>query len=318
MLKVLYLPLNEQLGTYDAFNAVGVQLEIFDFYNRYLQVNNVNLIRQEFLDKVAKFQPNLIHMQLQFTGLIDSQTINRARELCSGVIITNWSGDVRHNAPNEFVSVANALDYSFISSTGQLDLYRQAGCKNVNYWQIGYDPKFHYPLNQQNFKYDVSFAGNHYGSTFPDGNIRLEAANVLSNTFGARFGLFGTGYPRSSGSISPRNINSIYNDSMCTLSISHFNDVSHYFSDRLLGCMASGRPTITWYFPGCESYFVEGNEIFIARSNQDIVDIVNYCKANPDIANKIGINGYRRVFREHTFTSKIIELLHITKLINLV
>jgi spore maturation protein CgeB len=82
--------------------------------------------------------------------------------------------------------------------------------------------------------------------------------------------------------------------------------------------MASGRPTISWHFPGFESYFVEGQEIFIARSNKDIVDIVNFCKSNPEMAKQVGINGYNRVMREHTFTSRVIELLHITKLTHLV
>jgi spore maturation protein CgeB len=82
--------------------------------------------------------------------------------------------------------------------------------------------------------------------------------------------------------------------------------------------MASGRPTITWYFPGCESYFIEGKEIFIARVAKDIVDIVNYCKTNPEIALQVGMNGYQRVLKEHTFTSRVIELLHMTNLIHLV
>ena len=118
--------------------------------------------------------------------------------------------------------------------------------------------------------------------------------------------------------IDPSGANQVYNESICALSVSNFNNISHYFSDRLLYCLASGRPTITWHFPGIESYFVEGQEIFVARSVGDIVDIVNYCKANPDIANQVGKNGYLKALKEHTFTSRIIELLHMTNLIHLV
>jgi spore maturation protein CgeB len=167
-------------------------------------------------------------------------------------------------------------------------------------------------------KYDISFLANNYGHTFPDGNLRTGVADTLRSTFGQKFGLFGTGYVPAAPTIEPIQANDIYNQSVCALSISHFNSVSHYFSDRLLHCLASGRPTITWHFPGFESYFIEGKEIFTVRSTKEIVEIVNYCKANPAIAKQVGVNGYQRVLKEHTFTSRVIELLHLTDLIHLV
>lgn len=322
MLKVLYLPINDadnvQQGMYDAWANVGVELEICDFYRVWLRTKSKAAVAQDFLDKVRDFQPHLIHMQLQFTGLIDPPTLSKARHLCPNVVITNWSGDVRAHAIPDFVAVTNAIDYALISSTGQLDIYKQAGCNNIKYWQIGYDPKFSFPIGKTQFEYDVSFVGNNYGSIFPDGPLREKTAHTLTTVFGGRFGLFGAGYAPKAKSVAPRQTNEVYNNSLCTLSISNFNNISHYFSDRLLSCMASGRPTISWYFPGCESYFVEGSEIFIARNAQDVIDIVNYCKTNPEIATKVGINGYKRALREHTFTAKIIELLTMTKLIHLV
>lgn len=318
MLKVLYLPIGNQTGTVDAWNAVGVQLEVYDFYGVWERTHNKTTVQQEFLNRVRKFQPNLIHMQLQFTDLISPAIIGEARKACPGVVITNWSGDVRNSVIPSFLAESRAVDYALISSTGQLDMYRAAGCNNVRYWQIGYDPKTSFPKHLTNFKYDVSFLANNYGHTFPDGPMRLNIANHLRHVFGNRFGLFGSGYQPVAPMIDPSNANQVYNESVCALSVSNFNNLSHYFSDRLLYCLASGRPTITWYFPGIESYFVEGQEIFVARTVGEIVDIVNYCKNNPEIATQVGMNGYQRVLKEHTFTSRIIELLHMTKLIELV
>lgn len=318
MLKVLYLPIGNQIGTINAWNQVGVDLEVYDFYGVWERTHNKTTVSNEFLNKVRTFQPQLIHMQLQFTGLIDAHIISEARKISPGVVITNWSGDVRSMAIPNFTNVANVVDYSLISSTGQLDMYRQAGCTNIRYWQIGYDPKFNYPMYSTEFTYDVSFLANNYGNTFPDGPLRYSVAGNLRSTFGNRFGLFGSGYHPPAPGIDPINANKVYNSSICALSISNFNNISHYFSDRLLYCIASGRPTITWHFPGIESYFIEGQEIFVARSVNDVVDIVNYCKANPEVATQVGINGYNRAVREHTFTSRIIELLHMTNLIHLV
>lgn len=316
VLKVLYLPLNDAdnvaQGMYDAWNNIGVNLLICDFHRIWLRTKNKGEVARDFLEKVREFQPNLIHMQLQFTSLIEPNTLDQARKLCPNVIMTNWSGDVRNGAMREFINTANHVDYPLISSTGQLDMYKKAGCQNVKYWQIGYDPKMYFPMKKNEFDYDISFIGNNYGRTFPDGHLRVESANALHHNFGKRFGLFGMGYPNATWGAKPcsyKDSNGIYNSSISVLSLSNYNKVSHYFSDRLLHCLASGRPTISWYFPGIEDYFVEGSEIFVARSAQDVADIVNKCKNDPNLANSVGQAGYQKVLKSHTYTSRVLELI---------
>jgi hypothetical protein len=316
-LKVLYLPIGSQPGTEDGFRNAGVELRTYDFWGHWERCKQREMVNNEFIRHVREFQPRLIHMQLQFTGLLDVGILNEARKASPGVVITNWSGDCRASAMNDFTRVTSAVDLSLISSTGHLDMYKSAGCSNVKYWQIGYDPKFQYPLNYSEFKYDGVFLGNNYGSQFPDGHLRTGAVAFCQSAL-PNFKVFGSGYGAGVSGIDIRQCNEVYNSAVCPVSISNFNNVSHYFSDRLLHCVASGRPVVSWYFPGCESYFVEGSEIFYARSNKDIVDAINYCKANPDIAKQIGINGHKRVLKEHTFTSRIIELLHMTNLAHLV
>lgn len=319
MLKVLYLPLNSpqgvQQGTYDAWNSLGVKMEIFDFYILYLENKNSNaIVRAKFLDRVRAFKPDLIHMQMQFNDILDAATLIAARKLAPGVVITNWTGDIRDGANKNFINLSKGLDFSLISSTGQLDAYKKAGVSNVAYWQIGFDPKNSYPKNYTQFKHDVCFIANNYGRTFPDGHLRLEAANKCYAAFGSRFGVYGAGFPEfmKAKFLDPRDANEAYNQSVCALSISNFNNVNHYFSDRLLYCVASGRPTISWRFPGYDSYFLEGKEMLFVSNHDELISAVRYCKNNPAEANKIGRNGMRRAFREHTFTSRIIELLKIT------
>ena len=309
-LKVFYVPLGDQVGMYDAWKNVGVQLKTFDFYSTWINNGrNSHAVNQEFLKIVEEFRPNLIHMQLQITDIITLDTLRKAKSLCPEVIITNWSGDIRETPIQQLTQISKEITYSLISSTGQLDLYRRSGCNNIKYWQIGYDPKVHYPKHYNNFIYDVTFIGNNYGGSFPDGQMRASAVTKCLHTFHGRFGIFGTGWSGNTHPIDPQDANEIYNKSICALSISNFNNVSHYFSDRLLYCLASGRPTISWYFPGCESYFEEGKEIFYARSFEDVINLVNHCKQNPDLANEVGANGAKKVLSEHTYTSKVLELL---------
>ena len=96
--------------------------------------------------------------------------------------------------------------------------------------------------------YDVTFIGHHNTrERYPGAPVRENTCKLLRQQFGSKFGLFGTGWPKSlksRGSLSQRNLINAYHDSVCNLSISHFNDIEHYFSDRLLMTLACGRPVI--------------------------------------------------------------------------
>jgi hypothetical protein len=256
-------------------------------------------------------------MQLQMTNIISPNSIKIARQkLNKKCIFTNWSGDVRNHASNEMIEISKVVDHSFISSVGQLDLYKNSGAKNVKYWQIGYDDKLFYPLNKKEFKYDLVFAGNAYSkNTFADSKKRTDMVIQLKNYFKDKFAIFGSGYNIDLGqkisSLSFKDVNEVYNDSRCILSISNYNDISHYFSDRLLICLASGRPTISYRFPDYETYFSNNSDILIAHSVDDIINQVENCKKNPKFADKIGHNGAAKVKAEHTYKSRVVELLKI-------
>jgi len=325
MIKVLYLPLNAggniQQATYDAWNDLSfVNMKIFDFYNLYESTKNKNKVNEEFIKAVTEFKPNLVHMQLQMTDIITPQSIKTAKSIVENCIFSNWSGDVRDHASKEMINISNVVDYTFISSTGQIELYQKAGAKNVHYWQIGYDHKLFFPLNKNNFKYDLIFIGNMYqANTFADAKKRSDLILNLKKSLGERFKIFGSGYDPQCGSgiksIPFNKVNEVYNDSLCILSISNYNDISHYFSDRLLVCLASGRPTISYRFPEFETYFSDNLDILIAHSLDDILSKIQYCKSNIDKATLIGRNGARKVQAEHSYRSRIVELLKILGLI---
>ena len=140
----------------------------------------------------------------------------------------------------------------------------------------------------------------------------------IKQHFGADFGLFGSGYPAQFGQIHATSghaeSNEIYNQSQCVVSISNYNDLENYFSDRLLMSLGSGKPVISYRFPGCYSYFTHGSDILIANNVQEIIQCIDYCVANPEKAREIGVNGQRKVLSEHTYRSRVIELLAMLNL----
>jgi spore maturation protein CgeB len=324
MTKVMFLPLNfgdvVQDGVYDAFREAGCELDVFDYMSIYLHRKNVRSVRTMFVDKVRSFRPDLLHMQLQHTTVIDSATIQAIKKDFPKTIVSNWTGDVRNYVPPTYRKVAQQADFNFISSTGQLGMFQSTIRRPVYYWQIGYNPKLYYPAASppQKFACDAAFIAHHNAKEkYPGASTRLEACKLLRSRFRNRFFLYGGHWPRdlrSKGSLDQRKLLDVYHNSLCCISISHYNDLNHYFSDRLLMCMASGRPTISLKFPKWESYFTDGCDLLIADTIQDIPKKIEYLKANPDVANFIGQQGAAKVFAEHTYASRIRELLRMVGL----
>jgi spore maturation protein CgeB len=317
MFEVLYLSLGAQPVTVAAFERSGADLSVFDFYTHYNKFGREKTA-SVFVEMVSELKPDLVHMQLQFEGMIDPEPIVKAKIASPNSIFTNWSGDIYKNVVQYFVDISKVVDYSFLSNKGQIPLYTQAGGKNIMYWQIGYDQHTHMmPLNKTDFKYKIAFTANCYpDDLYPDAKLRKMIMEKLRYVFGDGAGLFGRNYNPSLGihHISPAQLNDVYNDSACVLSVSNFNDVEDYFSDRLLYCIGSGRPTIVYRFPGLEKYFENGKEILVANDIDEIIHHINVLDKDKELAKTIGTNGLARALAKHTFDVRIAELISIVGL----
>src|SRR5690606_35994427 len=323
MVRVMYAPLNfgdiVQDGVYDAFEQAGCELKVFDYMTKYVHTKNNRKIRTDFVTEVKNFQPDMLFLQIQHTSVIDANTISDAKRACPKVKVVNWTGDVRNNVPHTYRKIGTVSDYNLISSTGQLNMFRQA-MQNVDYLQIGYNPKLYLPPETQRvtFKNDALFIG-HYNTrkSYPGTEDRLRACKLLRARFDERFALYGFGWPKeikTLGSINQRHVASEYQNSVCSISVSHYNEIDHYFSDRLLMCLASGRPCVVLAFPKWESYFTNMSDLVIVDSVNEIPDAVDMLKSNPELANFIGEQGAAKVLAEHTYYSRIKELLNMVGL----
>lgn len=321
-MKLLFLPLNYgdviQTGMYDAFIDNGVELQVFDYFSHYEKNGRVlERTRNELIKIAEKFRPDILHLQIQHTEIIDGLTIGKIKALLPNCKIVNWTGDVRNYVPPSYKDIARYADFNLISSTGQISFFEKEIKKPVKYWQIGYNPKLYYSVSEdrENFKYDITFVANDNSKeNYPGREERLIVIKELKKNFGQRFGLFGNNWSSefsSLGGIDQRSVMEVYHNSFCVLSLSHYNDLSHYFSDRLLMCLASGRPTICYRFPNWESYFTNNSDIVIANSIQEIPLKVKSLLANRKMANFIGQSGAALAFSEHTYFSRVKELFEI-------
>ncbi len=287
--------------------------------NKYLHSKNPRKIREQFIEEAKQFKPHLLHLQIQHTSVIDANTIRAIKTQLPNCIITNWTGDVRNYIPHTYRRIAEIADFNLISSTGQIEMFKESIKKNIYYWQIGYNPKLYYPLSEDfTPKHDAVFIGHHTNKEkYPGAPQRIQVCNLLREKFGPKFLLFGNGWPKrlkTKGSVDQRAVAKIYRDSVCNISVSHYNDLDHYFSDRLLMCMASGRPVVALKFPKYESYFTNMCDLVLVDSIQEIPDVVMMLKNNPELASYIGKSGAAKVLAEHTYHSRVKELLNLVGL----
>lgn len=322
-LKVLYLPLNfgsvQQVGVYSAFRDLGCQLEIFDYFLHYHNAgSNQRNVRTMLIEVAKRFKPDLVYCQIQHTVILDSDSIQAIRTYCPGVKIVQYTIDVRSYIAGPYFSISKICDMNLICSTGQLQMYRDNTVPNVHFLHVGYDPNLYQPEIEpkESYEFDVVFLANVNNIENYEGHqSRIDTVTKLRSVFGERFGLFGWGWNKEAKSLGSIDINKavsdVYSRSFCNISVSHFNNISHYFSDRLLMCLSSGRPTVSWHFPGYESYFVDKQDLVIAYNPDDIVNKVKWLLDNKDKANLIGQNGAAKVFSEHTYLSRITEMLEM-------
>lgn len=322
-MKVLLMPLcysaERQQGIIDAFRELGCELEVFDYYTHYENHHrNQRNTRQSLIETAKRFKPDLVYCQIQHTVILDASSIQAIRTFIPTVKIVQYTVDIRASIQNSYYNVSKVSDMNLICSTGQLQMYRDNSVPNVHFLQVGYSPALHCPEIEpkEKYDYDVVFVANINSiELYPGNSERIDSVYALKREFGEKFGLFGNGWNRELKAVRSVDITKVveeaYSKSFCCISISHFNEVDHYYSDRLLHCLASGRPTVSWHFPKYESYFVDGCDLVIAKGPEDIVNKVKYLLDNKDKANYIGMNGAAKVFAEHTYLSRITEMLEM-------
>lgn len=324
--KVMFLHYTDdnisQFSLTEAFAENGFRVCSFCFNECFHAVGS-SATQKMILDTAKTFGPDWIHMQLQFFDkMVSLDTVRELRSAHPDACITNWTADIRAVAVPYFVEVGKLIHRPLITSEGQLELYRTAGCGNVDYWQIGFDPKRFFrksdderALLQEKYKHDFSFCANrNVKANFPGAAFREEVARGMSQAFGKRFGLYGYKWDLPGVKQSLRGTarfydqNDIYNGSKVVISSNHFNDVRKYFSDRQLVCLATGTLTVSTYIPGLEEYFVNGKDLVWFKTAAECVELCRHYAGHPQEADAIGKAGAEKVMKEHTYSKRVAEL----------
>jgi spore maturation protein CgeB len=321
-LNVLFLPIEfddfKMDGFAKAFETLGCNVNYFSYFDFRIKNNDDKIFTRTKLLEIANyFKPDVFLIQTIDNDTIDSNTILDMKNSFPNCKFCSFTQDVRSYIPPDFIELSKVCEYNFSCSSGEYLKNLSKGIGKLAYYLgVGYNDTLYFPSKEKktHFASDVVFLGAcNQEAGWPGTKERMDAVFLLNKCFGNRFKIYGNGWPgiKSEGYVSHRENNYIYQNSFCNLSISHYNDIENYFSDRLLRCLASGRPTISYRFPNWQNYFTDMSDIVIANTVAEIPDKINMLKNNPDLANFIGKNGAAKVFAEHSYVSIAKQLFGI-------
>lgn len=310
-----------QRGMTQAFRSTFPEVADFDYLRLARSGLSHGEVGRRFVEAAASFRPDWAWLQLQDMGTIAPSAIEEAKERCPRAVFTHWTGDVRREVGPYTAAVSRACHATFVSSVGQLPMYARAAGEGrfVRYLQIAVDweedvlglpawePPFRVP--------DVVFAGGHYGPMFPGTRDREEAVLALLGA-GVDVGVVGGGWPAGfpvAGSCHVKAQHHVYRRAKAVLSVSNFNDIELYYSDRQLIAMASGRPVLAKRVPGLEREFEDGRHLVMFDGPEDLVPKALSLLADPARQEAVGLAGREEVVRNHTWWSRLNEALPLVE-----
>jgi len=315
-----------QFGLIDAFIDNGYDLCTL-FFNQYFEDFGFKKTQEAFIYLAEFYKPDLIFMQFQdFEGMISLNTINEIMCICPQAFTINTSVDIRNTAISFMVKVGKLVHKTLIPSVGQIQMYKDAGCRDVSFWQQGYDPKYFYRKTDKEranlykkYGHNISFCAHRpkWGDVFSGASLRREIASSLSKTFGNQFGLYGYGWDLTKDEICEESFrrvagfyetNDIYNSSKLAISVNQINDVEKYWSNRQITAMASGTAVVSRYVPGMEKYFTNGKDILWFKTAEECVDLCKYYLSHSKEAKKIGYAGAKIVKENFTYYFMVKDL----------
>ncbi len=284
----------------------------YDFRNRIrrrLHIGGAN--RKMQLDLLAKAdleQPAWIHFRLPIQ--FDYQTIRALKK--KGIIVTQYFNDDPFSARApfglywKFHRAITSYDAHFVYRLLNIRRYHEAGASNVEHCAPTYDPMRHYcsslPLSPSDFLADAAFIG-HF-----ENDWRLDCLDALKKS-GCSVILKGGMWRdairgREISSLDPiehafgAEYNYIYSHVVAGLCFfSKINNDS--WTERALEIVAVGGVLVCERTDEALRYFKDREEALFFSSIEELIQIVNHLKTNPEFRQNIRAAGFARLNRGH-------------------
>jgi spore maturation protein CgeB len=224
----------------------------------------------------------------------------------------------------EYIDVSLVPEYDvYLSFTGgpTLDvLEMQYGSPMARALFCSVDVAEYYPDPDAARLYDLGYLGTYSDDRQPAlKELLIEPARRLADR---RFIVAGAQYPDSIAwpdnvvrvdHVPPESHRAFYNSQRFTLNVTRRDMIKAGYSPsvRLFEAAACGAPVISDYWPGLETFFEPGTEIYVAYSHADVAR--RLADTSEKQRRRTGELARRRVLNEHTSTVRARQLLEMMR-----
>lgn len=260
------------------------------------------------------FKPDIIFMQIQQADVLNEYT---ATELSKIGFCINFSGDVRAELPEWYVTTGKIIQLTTFNNLVDVEMAREAGVNNSEYLELGFDPEVYKRWGVKRPCPDIVAHFNDYGPTrFPLSQYRLDIASRLTKEFGNKFGVYGN-FPNAKGNLNSNQVEEAqqYNNCKIAINCSHFN-YKRYSSDRQLRIMGSGAFCLTHHYDGICMDYHPGKNLDTFNNLDEMVEKCHYYLKHDDIRQKIADDGYDYVRSHFTFQNMAENIVELYKRYN--
>lgn len=304
-------------------------IEAFSEYGDARQINQTELVkkhgRAEFqtvaINLINDYQPDLLILQAQGPDNFTPATVAYVRQHFPKMKIVNFNGDARTPVPEFNIALARECHLSLIVSPDLFAEYARGGARNVAYWPISFEPDFAVSREKLfNLKAEASivFMGSNYSTeTLPGARLRQEMVRRLALS-DLPLRVYGNGWNSNVNARSTHEDHAgnalIYATATMGISISHFDNLWGYSSDRLYMLCATGCPALVKKFKGMEAHgFVDGETCIVWDSLDELEEKARYYLEHADEREAIGKRGQEMVLRRHNWQRRVDDLLNILR-----
>jgi DNA-binding NarL/FixJ family response regulator len=302
-LKIYHIGLCANNGTNNglqrAFRKVSQYKEI---HTSHRDLNN------QIVKDVIDFKPDIVFMQIQTPNIIHLDTILKIKDHCGKIV--NFTGDVRYPLPNWYIEIGKHIFCTLFVSMDDVSMAISKGI-NAEWIQIGFDETIFNDSVTPIKSADIIFNANNYDH-FPLSKYRKEIAHALHREFKDRFQLYGSGWtiPSLDTNASMEKQASTLRGCKIAISCSNLNH-SMYISDRVLKYMGAGAMVMSHNFKDYSKLYVDGKNIGIFDSIDDMIEQCHYYLKNEDERLAIAKEGYNLTHKMYTWDCMIKNLLEI-------
>jgi len=316
--KLLYIGTFTGNWVSDQFRETGFKrhfdVRIFD-YRAYSKTDYMNM-NNELFKAVYEFGPDLIFVNKG--EVISPMIIKRVKSIFPNCKVFIFNGDQRGRIQDETVRLGSVSDAILINNNHdeQWSQYYDAGVKKIYEYHTATDANTFKNVKVDK-KFDVVFAGGHYGTRFPLSKFRHQCLVGLSKNF--KLGIAGgRNWTSFSGMeyVGPKyrgSLTGFLNSGRCILGINAFNDIKNYTSNRTWVSMSTGVPYVCHTYAGINNFFKHKQNILVFKTVDQCIETVRWVLKNQPEARKIGMAGRTLVKSKHSYYNRSEQLLEIWK-----